>query len=178
MEFYQKLLTETGEIVHEVQWPLLNTLVNFGQHLMAPVFSWALVLDELRRFLVQECSVPDDSALDAIMQAQHALLPANGRTYPYVLELPHDVVAWYSQMIAAKAAGHWRDWQMVVPTLSEYGANRLEVNDEGGWATSMLGCDLEMSSFGVSWDMDSGIGRARVEQNFTVFQHEDIIQVG
>jgi hypothetical protein len=178
MQFYQKLLTGTGKFPHEVQWPLLNALVTWGQHLMAPIYSWALVLDELRRFLVQECSVPDDSALDAILQAQHALLPAKGRAYPCAVDLPHDVVAWYSQLLAAKAAGHWRDWQMVIPTLSEFGPNRLEVNDEGGAVTRMLGCDLEMSSLGVNWDMDSEIGRARVDQDFNVFNHDDIIQVG
>ncbi|GAG96507.1 unnamed protein product, partial [marine sediment metagenome] len=164
MDFYQKLLDIAGRPQKQVQWPVLNTLVNWGQHLMTPVYSWALVLDELRLFLVQECGVPDDGALDSILMAQHALLPAHGRAYPYSVELSHDVVAWHTQMLAAKAAGHWRDWQMVVPPLSEFPAGRLDVNDKDGWVTDMLGCELELSSAGVNWDMDSGIGRARVDQ--------------
>jgi hypothetical protein len=179
MEFYQKLLVGTGLPAQERQWPLLNTLVNYGQHLMAPIYSWALVLDELRLFLVQECGVPDDGALDTILLAQHALLPAHGRVYPFSVELRHDVVAWYSQMLAAKAAGHWRDWQMVVPPLSQFVAVRLDVNDQNGSVANMLGCDIELSSAGVNWDMDSGIARARVDQEFNpAWQSEDIIRVG
>lgn len=179
MEFYQKLLESTGTFEYEIKWPLLNTLVTWGQHLMSPVYSWALVFDELRLFLVQECGVADDSALDSIIAAQHALLPAHGRVYPVAVELSHDVAGWHSQMLAAKAAGHWRDWQMVVPPLSEFGPGRLDVNDDGGWVTKMLGCDLELSSAGVNWDMNSGVGRARVDQDFdSAWQSEDIIQVG
>lgn len=178
IDFYRKLLSDAGQFAHEARWPLLNTLVTWGQHLMAPIYSWSLLLDELRVFLVKECGVPDDSALDAILIAQHALLPAHGRTYPYSVELPHDVVAWHATMLGAKAAGHWRDWQMVVPPLSEFSPGRLDVNDEGGWVTSMLGCDLEQSSNGVNWDMDSGIGRARVDQDFTsAFREEEIVKV-
>jgi len=179
MNFYQKLLVCTGQSAQEEQWPLLNTLVNYGQFLMAPIYSWALVLDELRRFLIQECGVPDDSALDTILLAQHALLPAHGRVYPFSVELQHDVVAWHSQMLAAKAAGHWRDWQMVVPPLINFASSRFEVNDEGGSVANSLGCDIEMTSNGVNWDMDSGIGRARVDQEFNpAWQSEDIILVG
>ncbi|MEZ5503561.1 MAG: hypothetical protein R3E50_13220 [Halioglobus sp.] len=179
MEFYQKLLNEAGQSEHEARWPLLNTLVTWGQHMMSPVYSWALVIAELRQFLVQECAVPDDSALDAILAAQHALMPAHGRVYPFVVELPHDVVAWHSQMLSAKAAGHWRDWQMVVPPLSSYGPGRLEVNDVNGSVANTLGCDLELSANGVNWDMDSGIARARVDQEFNpAWQAENIIQVG
>ena len=179
MDFYQKLLFEAGAPSMEVKWPILHTLVNYGQHLMAPIYSWALVIGELRRFLVQECGVPDDSSLTAILTAQHALMPAHGRVYPYSVELQHDVVAWHSQMLAAKAAGHWKDWPMVVPPLSEFGTGRLDVNDEGSSVANVLGCHIEMTSAGVNWDMDSGIARARVDQNFNpAWTSDDIIQVG
>ena len=73
----------------------------------------------------------------------------------------------------------WRDWQMVVPLLSQFDAGRLDVDDAGGSVTSVLGCDLEISSAGVNWDLDSGIARARVDQVFNpAWQSEDIIQVG
>jgi hypothetical protein len=147
--------------------------------MMAPVFSWALVIDELRSFLIEECGVPNDSALDAILKAQHALLPAHGRTYPCSVELDHDVVAWHAQMLAAKANGHWRDWQTVVPPLSDFGPGRLDVVDEDGWVTDMLGCDLELSSAGINWDMDSGVGRVRVDQDFNpAWEPEEIVKVG
>ncbi len=163
MQFYQLLLSEAGPAGKEPEWPLLNTLVNYGTGLMAPPYSWALVFKELRRFMIQKCGVPDDSALDAAIAAQHAILPAFGRAYPHVLELPHDVVAWHAQVLAVKGDGHWRDWPSIVPPLASFGPGRLEVNDVDGLVTALLGCDVAMSSGGANWDMDSGIARARVD---------------
>jgi len=68
---------------------------------------------------------------------------------------------------------------MVVPLLINFAASRSEVNDEGGSVANSMGCDIEMTSNGVNWDMDSGIGRARVDQEFNpAWQSEDIILVG
>ena len=166
MDFYQKLYFEAGREENAENWPLLNALVNCGHHLMAPIYSWTLVLDELRTFLIQNCGVPDDSALDAIMLAQHAVLPAHGREFPYVVDMPHDVVAWHKEMLAAKADGHWRDWQLVTPQLSDFPPGRLEVDDVEGAVARGLGCDIEMSSNGVNWDMQSSVSRVRVSQEF------------
>jgi hypothetical protein len=30
----------------------------------------------------------------------------------------------------------------------------------------MIGCAIESSGIGVNWDLDSGVGRARVSQDF------------
>lgn len=169
MTFYRKLLVQAGDPQQEGEWPLLHTLVTWGQHLMAPVYSWALVLAELRQFLIRECAVPDDSALDVILAAQHALLPAHGRVYPMSTTLQHDVVEWHSQMLQAKAAGYRRDWHTVTPPLSSYGPGTLEVNDKNGSVTNTLGCDLELTALGVNWDMDSGLARARVAQDVKPF---------
>lgn len=179
MQFYRTLLTQAGSPARELNWPLLNTLVTWGQHMMSPIYSWALLLHELRQFLVEQLGVPDDSALNAILMAQHALLPAHGRVYPFSADLQHDVVAWHSQMLAAKAAGHWRDWQAVVPPLSSFAPGRLDVDDRNGSVTNTLGCDIELSANGVNWDMDSGIARARVDQEFNpAWQPDDIMRVG
>ena len=177
MAFYQALLNQAGSA--EAKWPLLNTLVTWGQYMMMPIYSWRLLIDELRLFLIQELAVPNDSALDAILQAQHALLPAHGRVFPCFVELRHDVVSWHAQMLAAKAAGHLRDWQLVVPPLSSFGPGRLEVDDKDSSVANTLGCDVEMSSNGVNWDMDSGIGRARVDQEFNpAWESDNLVQVG
>lgn len=178
MEFYCKLFNTTAPEEAQAAWPLLNTLLNEGPKLMAPIYSWALVIEELRLFLVQECGVRNDSALDAVLSAQLALLPAHGREYPLRVELAHDVVAWHSQMLAAKEAGHWRDWPMVVPRLAEFCAGYLEVDDSSGSVSKLLGCDVELSAIGVTWDMDSGIARARVDQQFApAWQPENLSQV-
>ena len=177
MAFYQALLNQAGSA--EAKWPLLNTLVTWGQYMMMPIYSWRLLIDELRLFLIQELAVPNDSALDAILQAQHALLPAHGRVFPCFVELRHDVVSWHAQMLAAKAAGHLRDWQLVIPPLSNFGPGRLEVDDKDSSVANTLGCDVEMSSNGVNWDMDSGIGRARVDQEFNpAWESDNLVQVG
>ena len=177
MALYQKLYADMEPPAKRTQWPLLSTLVRWGQHMMAPVYSWGLVIEELRRFLIAECGVADDSTLEAVLKAQHALLPAHGRAFPYSVELSHDVVAWHGKMIEAKAGGHRHDWHLIVPPLSEYTSGSLEVNDEGGLVTDLLGCDCELTAVGVNWDMKSGIGRARVEQNFnSAWEAEEIVQ--
>ncbi|MCB1690400.1 MAG: hypothetical protein KDI33_18015 [Halioglobus sp.] len=179
MAFYQTLLSKAGADGRQHVWPMLNTLVNYGHDLMAPPYSWALVFAELREFLVKECGVPDDSALDAILAAQHAMLPAHGRVYPYAIDLPHDVVAWHAQMLATKGAGHWRDWQKVVPPLASFGPGSLEVNDVNNAATTLLGCDVMIASGGANWEMDSGISRATVPVAFHAgaLVDDDIIHV-
>lgn len=166
MDFILTLYEKTNKFVNEKFWPTLTTLIHQGKNLMAPPYSWALVVDELRHFLIDKLDIPDDSALDAVMQAQHALLPAFGRQYPHKVELQHDIVAWHTQMLTAKSSGHWQDWQDVVPPLHEFPPGTMEVNDADGFVTSMLGCAIESSGIGVNWDMDSGIGRARVSQEF------------
>lgn len=178
MDFYCKLFNTAARPELEATWPLLNTLINEGPKLMAPVYSWALVINELRAFLVQECGLIDDSALSAVLSAQLALLPAHDRQYPVHVELAHDVVAWHSQMLAAKEAGHWRDWPMVVPPLREFGPGYLDVDDSAGSVSRLLGCDVELSAIGVTWDMDSGIARARVDQQFVpAWQPENLAEV-
>ncbi|CAA0121725.1 Hopanoid C-3 methylase [Halioglobus japonicus] len=178
MEFYRLLLTKTGSGGRERVWPMLNTLVNYGHDLMAPAYSWALVFKELRNFLIKKCEVQDDTALQSILAAQHALLPAHGRVFPHVVELPHDVVAWHAQMLSVKGEGHWKDWQSIVPPLSSFGPGRLEVNDVNGSVTKLLGCDIEISSGGGNWDMVSGIARARVDmQHVASGLSGDIIHV-
>jgi hypothetical protein len=165
MDFYQKLVDEAGRPDRDSEWPLLSTLVNQGQNLMAPVYSWSLVMDELRGFLVRECGVADDSALTSILRAQQALLPSWAREYPAHLELEHDVVGWHEQMIAAKETGHFRDWVDIVPPLASFGPGSLTVDDVDGAVTGTIGCDIGLSANGVNWDMVSAIGRARVAQD-------------
>ena len=166
IDFLLKLQEEAGQEGNENTWPILNTLVNSVCNMMAPPYSWALMIDELRSFMVSCLGIPDDSALDAVMRTQHALLPAFGREYPLVLDLPHDIVEWHTQMLAAKTTGSWQDWQTIVPPLSEFGPGKIEVNDSDGFVTSMIGCAIESSGIGINWDLDSGVGRARVSQDF------------
>ena len=179
MQFYQTLLTNAGPDNRQHVWPMLNILVNYGHDLMAAPYSWALVYAELRKFLIKECGLADDSGLDAVLTVQHAIMPTHGRQFPYVVELPHDVVAWHTQILAAKAAGHWGDWQSIVPPLESFGPKRFDVNDVNGSATNLLGCSTIMAAAGANWDMDSGIERVKLEvvRNHAELPSEDIIHV-
>lgn len=179
MAFYQKLYFVAGAEEAETRWPTLNALVKYGHYVMAPMFSWALVMSDLKSFLVEECGIADDSALGAVLKAQHAILPAHDRGFPCAVELEHDVVAWHQQMLATKASGHWRDWGELVPPLSAFPPGQLDVDDPGGAVTRALGTDIEMSSNGVNWDMDSGVGRARVNQDFApAWEAENLADAG
>jgi radical SAM superfamily enzyme YgiQ (UPF0313 family) len=182
MEFYYLLYKKAGEEASRASWPVLCMQVTMSDQLMAAPYSWALLMEDLRGFLVTECGVPDDSALDSILTAQRAVLPTHGRTFPCSVELQHDVVGWHDQMLTAKAAGFRRDWQTVVPPLLSFGPARFEVDDPGSEVTKTLGCDIEVSHLGVNWDMVSGIGRARVALDFVppwdAESTETIVKVG
>ncbi len=144
------------------RWPALHALVTHGSRLMAPIYSWALVIDDVRRLLLEEAGVEDHPALHSVLQAQHALLPAYGRTFPLTLELDHDVVGWYEQVIAAKAAGHLHDWDQHVPRLRDLGPGQLAVDDPDDIVGTSIGVEFDMNVIGLNWELDSPLSRASV----------------
>ncbi len=127
MDFYRRL--RSAAVANSSRWPTLYALVELGTALMAPPYSWSLVFDELGRFLVRELGVADDAALASLLRAQRAILPEHGRTLPEVLELQHDVVAWYQAVLLAKGDGDHADWTGVVPGLAAFGPGTLTVGD-------------------------------------------------
>ncbi len=136
--------------------------VELGPSLMAPPYSWALVFDELGRFLVRELGLADDAALASVLRAQRACLPGLGRSLPEVVVLPHDVVAWQEALMLAKGDGRRGDWTDVVPRLATFGPGTLTVDDSDRVAETWLGLNRELSGFGVSWDLESPLSRARM----------------
>jgi len=129
---------------------------------MAPPGSWALVLGDLRRFLISELGMADGPALDDVLACQHALLPAHGRTFPDVVLLEHDVVAWTEEVMATKARGHLHDWEHHAPRLHEYGPGQLLVEDPDDVVGLSLGVSIEATAIGFNWEFDSPLSRARV----------------
>lgn len=160
IDFYQGIRIATE--ADPVTWPALYALAVFGPSMMTAPASWALVMDDLRRFLVSEHGVADDTALTSVLRAQHALLPAHGRRFPDVVTLPHDVVAWNTAMLSAKERGHRADWPDVVPRLRDFGPCDLTVEDPGHVTDTSLGLNSELSVVGVNWELDSPLSRARV----------------
>jgi hypothetical protein len=160
IDFYQGLRVTTE--ADPATWPALYALAVFGPSMMTVPASWALVMDDLRRYLVSRYGIADDTALDSVLRAQHALLPAHGRHFPDVVTLAHDVVEWNRAMLAAKEQGHRSDWPEMVPRLAEFGPCELTVDDPDHVAETSLGLNSELSVVGVNWELDSPLSRARL----------------
>lgn len=160
IDVYRMARSRTDERPGE--WPILEALVVHGATLMTAPFSWSLMLADLRRFLVSEAGVPDDSALDAMIRTQLALLPSRDRKFPEVVELPHDVVAWNRQILAVKSERHLEDWESFVPRLIEFGPGTLTVDDPDSICDTSMGINYELNVVGVNWELDSPLSRASV----------------
>lgn len=160
MGFYEKLLLDNAG--HRA-WPMLNVLCNFGSSLMAPPLSWYLVIEELGRYLRQEYGLKDSPALRSVLAAQLASLPAHDRVYPERIALECDVAAWHLAMIEEKESGNRRGWTAVVPRLETYGPGTLTVDDPFGITRAALGVNRELNAFGLNWELDSPLHRARAD---------------
>ncbi|MFT4517921.1 MAG: radical SAM superfamily enzyme YgiQ (UPF0313 family) [Halioglobus sp.] len=160
MRFYEKILLETKD--HHT-WPMLHLLANFVPSLMAPPVSWSLVIEELGRYMQVELGIADSPALRSVLAAQLACLPAHDRVHPQRVELEADVVAWHNAIIAEKEAGNRRGWDEVVPRLETFGPGSLTVDDPMGLTETALGINRELNAFGVNWELESPLHRARAD---------------
>jgi hypothetical protein len=173
IDFYQGIRARTEE--RQGAWPALYVLVQLGSSMMTAPYSWALVMDDLRRYLGSELGVTDDSALESILSTQRALLPAHGRQFPEVVHLKHDVVAWHRAMLAAKGQGHQTDWPDVVARLAEFGPAEFVVDDPDHIVDTSLGMNRELNVVGVNWEFDSPLSRAQLEATVLVDWATDIM---
>jgi hypothetical protein len=127
MDFYEELLAQVSKDTES--FPMLAFTLECVPLVMTPPASWPEMLAELRRYVVEHLAVADDSSLDAAMTVQLAHLPSRERTFPEVLDLPHDYAAWHAQVRAARRAGHRSDWETLVPALRTFGPGTLTVDD-------------------------------------------------
>lgn len=134
-----------------VRW-VLGTLARWA---VEPV-AWARLFAEVRRLVVAEFGLVEDRALDAVLAAQEALLPAFGRSFPVALGLDHDVVAWWQDLKAVRRSGG--DWASV-PDLGRYGPGGLVVDDPAHVCDLAMG-DLALMGRSPAWDLDSPLSRA------------------
>ena len=141
------------------RWPFLALTLAVVPGVMVPPLSWSLFLDETRRFAVEVLGVPDDSALDTVIQVQSLLLPAPDRTFPMTVELEHDYAAWFLAMVEAKESGHIGDWEQVVPRLRDLPPASFTVDDPAAVCTTGLGFRNEDDFYG-SWELGSPVGRS------------------
>jgi len=160
VDFYEKLMADSG---NECDWPVLYLLWNAVPSLMGPPASWAIVMEELGRYLESEFGISDSPARRAILAAQHACLPSVDRVYPDNVALECDVMSWFDAMLVEKEQGNRRDWRDAVPRLESYGPATLVVDDPHGVSETALGINREINMFGVNWELESPLHRARAD---------------
>jgi radical SAM superfamily enzyme YgiQ (UPF0313 family) len=157
-DLYERMRRISNE--DPARWPLIQILTTLLPHVMEPPVSWGLLIAELRRFLVSEIGVDDDSALETALRVQLGLLPAHDRVLPETLELSHDYAAWYRDMLAVKESPERDRWTELVPRLREYGPAQFTIDDPHGLARAAIGASIEMHGFGGNWEFESPIRRA------------------
>ncbi|HEY6130816.1 MAG TPA: hypothetical protein VIV27_02300, partial [Halioglobus sp.] len=115
------------------------------------------------RFLEKEYGIVDSPARRSILKAQLACLPSHDRDFPETFSLECDVAAWFNEILDEKARGNRRNWPDNVAKLEQFGPGALTVGDPYGVTASTLGVSQELSAFGVSWELDSPLHRARAD---------------
>lgn len=139
-------------------YPTITTATRVVPVTMVPPVSWRLFIDEMGRFAVERLGVPPGSGLDAVLAAQHAVLPAQGRKFPYTIEVGHDVGAWYRDVLKAKDSGHRTDWADHVPPLESYGPASFTVEDPHRLCDIGLGFDTDIDEY-LHWELHSPVER-------------------
>jgi hypothetical protein len=156
VELYQRLRVDARG--RPDRWPLLDFVFRVLPFVGTPPVSWQLFIDEVRRYLTSESGVADDTALDTVLQVQHALLPAADRAFPMTLELAHDFARWSHAIVESKDAGV-AEWTGVVPRLVELGPATFTVDDPNEVCSRGIGFKLDDNTH-AAWELDSPVGRA------------------
>jgi hypothetical protein len=113
---------------------------------------WRGFYDEIAALVDATWSVGRNAAFEVVLRANEAAMPDEAITYPLVLELPHDVVAWFR--------AHNVRGPVDAPSLAGYPPGRLVVDDPDG----MVSIDhefLQYDSHQYFWELHSPISRTR-----------------
>jgi hypothetical protein len=159
IDFYEQLIIDVHRDPHS--WPALATTLRVLPDLMVPPVTWRRMIDEVRRYLLEFVRLPDDSALEAVLAVQHALLPARDRAFPHTIELPHDYAAWHAAMANLRDEGHLADWHELLAPLRTYRPASLTVDDPLESCQRFLGPTYTFLSEDSAWDLASPVSRPR-----------------
>jgi radical SAM superfamily enzyme YgiQ (UPF0313 family) len=161
VEFYDGIQTEA--LQHPNEWPVMATILKTLEGYMAPPGSWGLFIEEVRRYLVNNMQMPDDSGLRTTLAVQHAHLPAPGRQFPLIMNLEHDYMAWQDVLLTSREEGHRDDWQNHIPRLSEFGPASLTIDDPGEVCRRDIGYHKNVLDMNLrSWELLSPVARPRL----------------
>jgi hypothetical protein len=131
---------------------------------MVPPASWASFIDEVRWYLTTVLGIADDTALDTVLRVQHSLLPSRERSFPEVLDLPHDYKSWHGAILEAKQAGHYDDWPDHVAPLREFDPSVFTVDDPSGICERSLGFRMDFDQES-DWELGSPVARAMARRH-------------
>lgn len=158
--FYDKLTRATLD--DPERWPNISFTFRSLGEIMVPPCSWTLFIEEVRDYLTSVLGIPDDDALQTVLDAQLAHLPSRDRKFPETLETAHDIAAWHQARVAACEAGHLTDWEQHVPPLRSYGPGSLTVTDPDDLCRTAVGGNTTLFSMRLmAWDFESEIARPR-----------------
>lgn len=143
------------------RWPSLVWIARHLARWTVPPPGWPVMLDEVRRVLVDHVGLPDDEALATSLRVQEAHLPWPGRPFPDCVELSHDYAAWF----AASRTPAARE-------LREFGPSTLIIDDPRGICGRAVGSHLRvhehpdvdsvmLNEFWIAddWELDSPVNR-------------------
>ncbi|MCB0963880.1 MAG: hypothetical protein KDA98_11365, partial [Acidimicrobiales bacterium] len=108
-------------------YPLMAYVLTSFLDTTTPPGTWSTMLDEVGRLLEAEWGIgPEDPEWVTMRTLQLHVLPERGRTFPDVVDLDHDAVAFLKAAAAARKEG------TQPPALSTYGPTTIEVTDPHG----------------------------------------------
>jgi radical SAM superfamily enzyme YgiQ (UPF0313 family) len=141
------------------RYPAMAFVFESGPSLMVAPASWQLFMNEVRTYLTEEIGLPDDDALESVIQVQLGLLPSRNRQFPEVLELPCDFGAWHAAMIAAKDDGHTGDWPAFTPRLRDMPPGHFPIDDPNQVCILNMGYHVEGDIYS-DWELRSPVARS------------------
>ena len=93
-----------------------------------------------------------------MLTAQHAVLPAPGRQFPFVVDLAHDVGAWYGDVLRTKDGGMRTNWTDSVARLETYPPTRFVVEDPNSVCEVGMGFMADADPY-ADWELTSPVRR-------------------
>jgi len=159
VEFYERI--GAAALDDRERFPTLAFTLNSGSHTMVPPSSWALMLDDVERYLTEDLGLPADDALATALEVQRALLPARERTFPLRLQLPHDYGAWHRAVNEERLGRDRQGWHEIVPRLGTYPPAEFPVDDPMGVCQFTNNIVANEQLHGGWWEFDSPASRPR-----------------
>jgi radical SAM superfamily enzyme YgiQ (UPF0313 family) len=130
---------------------LITALVSFREEHRQRA-SWATLSEQFISWVSQRYGFAADDTLHELGRIQARLMPAAGREFPEIVNMRHDLVAWYADWLDGHGAA-----------LSDYGLGVLRVDDPCG--LSNRPCIEGMSATqGHTWELDFALGQVRRER--------------